>query len=491
MTATRRQFLAAACGTGAIQAAPSKRPNVLFIAVDDLRPTFGCYGNPAILSPNLDRLAAEGMRFDRAYCQQAVCAPSRVSLLSGTRPDTTRIYDLQTPLRKNMPDVVTLPQYLRQNGYETVALGKIYHHVQDDPEGWSVKPWVPPGTWTGKASYLEPASHQAIEERNAHLRAGARPGMGPAFESPDAPDNAYADGKTADRAIEELRRLKDRPFFLATGFYKPHLPFNAPKKYWDLYDPAKIDLGHMPEWPAGSPEVARAEWGELRDFAGLPASGPVSREMARKLIHGYSACVSFMDAQVGRVLKELDNLGLAQNTIVVLWGDHGWKLNDYGAWCKHTNFEIDTHAPLLLKVSGRKPGRPSTQALVEFVDIYPTLAQLCALPVPPHCEGLSMAPLLDNPGRPWKEAAYSQYPRGGDVMGYTLRSGRWRYTEWIARSKGTVTARELYDHSTGPLADRNLADDPKCAGEVKRLSALLGKGQGWRQVREQQQKRIG
>jgi iduronate 2-sulfatase len=484
VTATRRQFLAATCGAAVPQAAPVRRPNVLFIAVDDLRPTFGCYGNPGILSPNLDRLAAAGLRFDRAYCQQAVCAPSRASLLSGTRPDTTRIYDLQTPLRKNLPNVLTLPQHFRQNGYETVALGKIYHHPTDDAEGWSVKPWTPPGNWTGKASYLDPTSRDALEERDAHLPSGGRPGMGPAYEKPEVPDNAYPDGKTADRAIEELRRLKDRPFFLATGFYKPHLPFNAPKKYWDLYDPARIETDTQPDWPVGSPEVARSDWGELRSFVGMPAGGPVSREIARTLIHGYSACVSFMDAQVGRVLQELESLGLAQNTIVILWGDHGWKLNDYGAWCKHTNFEIDTHAPLLLKVPGRKLGGSSTAALVEFVDIYPTLAELCGLAVPAHCEGVSMAPLLDNPGRPWKEAAYSQYPRGGDLMGYTLRSGRWRYTEWIARGKGAVTARELYDHSSGPLAARNLAEDPGFAGEVKRLSALLDKGQGWRGVRE-------
>ncbi|MBN8731163.1 MAG: sulfatase [Acidobacteria bacterium] len=479
---TRREWLA--WGGGALaQGAQARRPNVLMIAVDDLRPSLGCYGNPGIRSPNLDRLAASGMRFDHAYCQQAVCAPSRASLLSGTRPDTTRIYDLQTPLRKNLPDVLTLPQFFRQNGYETVALGKIYHHTQDDPEGWSVKPWVPPGNWTGKAAYLDPASLRAMEERDARLSAGMRAGMGPAFERPDVADDDYPDGKTATRAISELRRLKDRPFFLATGFYKPHLPFNAPKKYWDLYDPGQFPAVTQPDWPAGSPEVARSDWGELRSFAGMPATGPVSPELARQLMHGYAACVSFMDAQVGRVLAELESLGLAGNTIVVLWGDHGWKLNDYGAWCKHTNFEIDTHAPLLLRAPGRKLGGRSTPALVEFVDIYPTLAELCGFQAPPHCEGLSMVPLLDKPGRRWKEAAFSQYPRGA-VMGYTLRSGRWRYTEWLDRARSSVKERELYDHSNGPLATRNLAAERAHAGEVSRLSALLDQGKGWRKVRQ-------
>ena len=304
---TRREWLA--WGGGALaRGAQARRPNVLMIAVDDLRPSFGCYGNPGIRSPNLDRLAASGMRFDHAYCQQAVCAPSRASLLSGTRPDTTRIYDLQTPLRKNLPDVLTLPQFFRQNGYETVALGKIYHHTQDDPEGWSVKPWVPPGNWTGKAAYLDPASLRAMEERDARLAAGMRAGMGPAFERPYVTDDDYPDGKTATHAIGELRRLRNSPFFLATGFYKPHLPFNAPKKYWDLYAPRPFPAVTQPDWPAGSPEVARSDWGELRSFAGMPATGPVSPDLARPLVQGYAACGSLMAAQGGRGIDRTNDV---------------------------------------------------------------------------------------------------------------------------------------------------------------------------------------
>ena len=470
--------------------------NVLFIAVDDLRPTLGCYGHKQILSPNLDRLAARGMRFDGAYCQQAVCAPSRMSLLSGTRPDTTGVYDLSTPLRKALPDVLTLPRHFRENGYETVSLAKIYHHEGDDPKGWSAPDWRPGGNWIGAKSYLDPESLRIVAESDARLaaereeakRKGAAlsgtPGYGPAYEHPSVPDNSYADGQTADRALQELRRLKDRPFFLAVGFYKPHLPFNAPKKYWDLYDPSSIKTVSVPDWPDGAPEIARSDWTELRRFSGIPAHGPVSDELARKLIHGYYACVSFMDAQVGRVLDELERLGLKQNTIVVLWGDHGWKLNDYGAWCKHTNYEIDTHVPLLLSVPGRTDKGRSTKALVEFVDIYPTLAELCGLRVPPHCEGVSMVPLLKRPELRWKEAAFSQYPREGNHMGYSLRRGQWRYTEWIRRDSGEVTARELYDHSSGPLAVRNLANDKEQTETVRRLSVLLDKGKGWRAVRE-------
>ncbi|MFN3324018.1 MAG: sulfatase [Bryobacteraceae bacterium] len=432
-------------------------------------------------SPNLDRLAATGMRFDAAYCQQAVCAPSRISLLSGARPDTTRVYDLVTPLRTVLPDLLTMPQHFRNSGYETVSLGKIYHHIDDDPRGWSVRPWRPETTW---ATYYDPESIRIIEERKAAAAPGQAPGRGPAYERPDVADHAYPDGQSADRAIEELRRLKDRPFFLAAGFLKPHLPFNAPKKYWDLYDPAKLRIATQPDWPADSPEIARSNWGELRNYAGIPATGKVSDRLARELIHGFAACVSYMDAQVGRVLAELDRLGLADNTIVVLWGDHGWKLNDYGAWCKHTNFEIDTHVPLLLRAPGRKLRGASTRALVEFVDVYPTLAELCGLEIPEHCEGTSMVPLLDNPRRSWKEAAFSQYPRQGNHMGYSLRHDRWRYTEWIHRETGEIAARELYDHASGPLAARNVAADAKHASTVRRLSALLDKGNGWRRVRK-------
>ncbi len=497
---TRRQFLSVSVApfiASCSRTAPARKMNVLFIAVDDLRPQLGCYGQQQIHSPNIDALAARGLRFDRAYCQQAVCAPSRISLLTGARPDTTKVYDLQTPISSVWPDVVSLPHHFKNNGYETVTLSKIYHHKGDDPQAWSAPDWRPQSDWGGGwRAYRDPASIETVRRHDAEVTAayekalqqGKKPrkpklGAGPPFEGPDVADNAYPDGMTADKAIAELQRLKDRPFFLATGFLKPHLPFNAPKKYWDLYDPADIRLPAVRSWPENAPQVALTNWGELRSYAGMPRQGPVDDDTARKLIHGYYACVSYTDAQIGRVLAELDRLGLRDNTIVILWGDHGWKLNDYGAWCKHTNFEIDTHVPMILSAPGQKTAGQSTRALVEYVDIYPTLAELCGLDIPAHCEGTSMAPLVADPNREWKKAAFSQYPRAGNMMGYSLHTGDWRYTEWIHRPTGEIRARELYDHSRGPIATENLAGKPKYAETVKRLSALLDKGQGWRKVR--------
>jgi iduronate 2-sulfatase len=477
----------AAAPTGA---APATRRNVLFIAVDDLRPQLGCYGRTQIKSPNIDRLAHEGLRFDRAYCQQAVCAPTRASLLTGTRPDTTQVWDLQTPLNTVRPDLVSIPHHFKRSGYETASLSKIYHHATEDPQAWTTPPWLPSGNWAGGwRGYRDPMSVLAAKQNDAALRARgitaqAQRGRGPAYEGPDVPDNAYQDGMTADKAIEELRRLQDKPFFLATGFLKPHLPFNAPKKYWDLYSPDDIELPSRSEWPEGMPKPAGSDWGELRAYTGIPQKGPVDEVTMRMLIHGYYACVSFMDAQVGRVLGELERLGLRQNTVVVLWGDHGWKLGDYGAWCKHTNLELDTHVPLILSVPGQKNAGGATSALVEYVDIYPTLVEACGLEIPAQCEGKSMMPLLEDPKRKWKAAAFSQYPRGKDLMGYSIRTERWRYTEWITRSNGMVTARELYDHSMSDVTSANLAELPEHASTVKELAAMLDKGKGWRKVRE-------
>lgn len=482
---SRRGFLGAAAAP--LLKASAARPNVLMIAVDDLRPELGCYGQQRIRSPHIDSLAARGLRFDRAYCQQAVCAPTRASLMSGARPDSTRIWDLQTPLNTVRPDLLTLPQFYRKNGYQTVSLGKIYHHRNEDPEGWSAPPWIPQSDWAGGwRAYRDPQS-ALIEQQMEQMRKEGRmtrEGRGPAYEMPDVPDDAYPDGMTASKAIEELRRLRGQPFFLAAGFVKPHLPFNAPRKYWDLYKPEDLHLPERRDWPEGMPPLAGSAWGELRSYGGVPEKGPVDELTFRMLIHGYYACVSYMDAQVGRLLRELDVLGLRENTIVVLWGDHGWKLGDYGAWCKHTNFEIDTRVPLILSAPGQRSAGAGSAALVEFVDIYPTLAELCGLPVPRHCEGLSMKPLLEDPRRPWKAAAFSQYPRGKDVMGYTLRSGPYRYTEWLRRPGDTVIERELYDLTAGSTPSTNLAGQPRQEVTVRSLSALLDKGRGWRAVRD-------
>ena len=455
--------------------------NVLFVVYDDLRPELGCYGKEQIISPNIDDLARDGILFERAYCQQAVCAPSRASVLSGCRPDTTQIYDLKTPLRSVMPDVVSLPQHFRNNGYKTVSIGKVYHHRTDDLQGWSKEPLQTRGDWQGRG-YL---TDEAIEnmEKNAEImreRGDNRTGVGPAFEAADVPDNAYHDGMEADAAIRELKLLKDDPFFLAVGFHKPHLPFNSPMKYWNLYDPGSINLAENPFAPEGVTQYSLTNFGELRGYFGMPKEGPVPDELARTLIRAYYACVSYVDAQMGRVIAELERLKLRENTVIIMWGDHGWKLGEHASWCKHTNFEIDARAPMIISVPGMKGNGNRTHALAEFVDMYPTLCDLCDLEIPEHTEGLSLVPVMQDPDRSWKEAAFSQYPRGR-VMGYTMRTDRYRYTEWIDRRSGDVRARELYDHQGDPQENVNAIDRPKYAEDVKKLEATMKRG--WKAVR--------
>lgn len=490
------------------QPAPSGRPNVLFIAVDDLRPELPCYGAAHIKAPHISRLASEGTVFAHAYCQQAVCSPSRTSLLTGLRPDSTRVYDLDTHFRNTVPDVVTLPQHFKAHGYFTQGMSKIYHGGLDDPLSWSV-PWVGGGTPPAPAlprvaGYYTPENIAQLqgEEKDAarkrqelrrqlgralkHSESSRFAVRGPAYEAPDIPDEQTHDGATAVLAAETLRKLKsqDQPFFLAVGFIKPHLPFIAPKRYWDLYDPAAIELAPNPFAPVGSPPWALANSGELRSYRGIPGGRePVPEALARTLKHGYLACVSFLDAQVGRVLSALEAQGLADNTLVILWGDHGWKLGEHGEWCKHTNYENDTRAPLILRLPGQRAAGRTSERLVEFVDIYPTLCEVCGLSRPGHLEGSSFAALVERPDRPWKRAAFSQYPRayeGRPLMGYTLRSERYRFVEWVSPSVPVPQAPdgvvELYDHQTDPREDRNIAADPALAPVVKEFREWLRAG---------------
>ena len=453
---------------GTADAAPQK-PNILFIAVDDLRPELGCYGRTYIKSPNIDRIAKQGITFNRAYCQQAVCSPSRSSLLTGTRPDTTKVWDLVTHFRDALPNVVALPQHFKQNGYFVQGMGKIYHPGFDDERSWSV-PWQTPKA----PNYAKTQTAEVKDEDKS------KPKGGPAFESADVPDNFYKDGMVADLAVSTLRGLskKSGPFFLAVGFARPHLPFVSPKKYWDLYNPAQIELAPNPYHPKDAPEYALSNSGELRNYTNMPAEGPIPDSLARQLKHGYYAAVSYTDAQIGKVLDELDRLGLRKNTIIVLWGDHGWKLGEHGEWCKHSNVENDANAPLLLSVPGMKNAGKHTNALVEFVDVYPTLSELAGLPLPAHLEGLSAKPLLDDPNRSWKTAAFSQYPRKG-LMGYSMRTDRYRFTVWVGRNDHSkIDAVELYDHTTDPQENINVAKLPANAELVKRLMDQWR--QGWR-----------
>lgn len=465
--------------TSAAEAAPTKF-NVLFVAVDDLRPELGCYGKKYIHSPNIDRIAKAGLLFRRAYCQQAVCSPSRSSLLTGARPDTTQVWDLRTHFRKALPDVVTLPEHFKNHGYFVQGMGKIYHLGYDDPRSWSV-PWTNP----------EKAMFALREHQTVFVRKRAAAQQSPArasairiapFEAADVEDNMYHDGALADdavRALRDIQRKQSKPFFLAVGFIRPHLPFVAPKRYYDLYDPARIELARNPFFPKGAPAFAMVGAGELMAYDGI-RSGHQPDELARQLKHGYFAAVSYMDAQVGRLLDELESLKLADSTIVVLWGDHGWKLGEHDSWCKHTNTENDANAPLLISVPGMQNPGSETDALVEFVDIYPSLAALAGLPLPAHLEGCSFVPLLEDPGRIWKPAAFSQYPRevgGQQLMGYSMRTDRYRFTRWVERKNhNRVRALELYDHQTDPEENMNVADDADRQKLIEQLTKQLLEG---------------
>jgi arylsulfatase A-like enzyme len=451
--------------SGAMAADRPAKPNILFIAVDDLRPELGCYGVPVVQSPNIDRLAKKGMVFDRAYCQQAVCSPSRTSLLTGTRPDTTKVWNLSTHFRKAQPDIVTLPQLFRENGYFTKAMGKIFHHGLDDQPSWSVPTFYP--------NAPHGAGPRAVDPDGAQVEL-SKSGRGPVVEKVDGPDNSLHDGELADMAVKALADLKQKkePWLLAVGFIKPHLPFNAPKKYFDQYDPAKIPLAPNPFFPIGAPKYAVGPGGEVGSYSGVPAVRPFKEDFARKLKLGYYACVSYMDAQVGRVLDELERQGLSTNTIVILWGDHGWKLGEHQAWAKHTNVENDTRAPLMIYVPGMANAGKHTGALVEFVDVYPTLAELAGLPLPKTLEGTSLKPLLDDPQKAWKTAAFSQYPRGENLMGYTMRTDRYRLTRWVNRKDHSkVDAVELYDHLTDPQENTNVVNVAANQAILEKLTA--------------------
>lgn len=463
----------------------ARRKNVLFIAVDDLRPELGCYGHPMVKSPNIDSLAKKGVLFERTYCQQAVCGPTRASLLTGKRPDTTKVYDLKTHIRTTMPDVVALQQHFKNHGYFSEGMGKLFHGGLEDEASYSVPHRNPKGAQYALEENLkllkEGGKQSEKDGGDGEVKARLR---GPATECADVPDDAYLDGKLAQMAIDSLNRLapkataknaKDRqPFFLGVGFRKPHLPFCAPKKYWDLYDRARIPLPY-PEKPKNAPDIAFTTWGELRSYSDIPDVGKCDEAKTKELIHGYYACVSFTDAQVGKLVAELDRLDLRKDTIVIVWGDHGWKLGEYSQWSKHTNFELDTHVPMIIS----DPDYPTgvrVNALTEFVDIYPTLSELCGLPVAKDLEGASMVPLMNDPGKPWKKAAFSQYPRPHGMMGYSLRTDQYRYTEWIDQKTNEVKEKELYDLKNDPLCKESIVYKPEHKDLIARLHEMMKAG---------------
>lgn len=497
---TRAEFLRA---IGAGLAVRPRRPNVLFIAVDDLRPELGVYGAGHVKSPHIDALGRSGTVFTRAYCQQALCNPSRASMLTGLRPDTLRVWNLQTDFRTTRPDAVTLPQRLKQNGYHAVNVGKLFHNIFPDPVSFSEPDLRIPGyPFDPDAVYRSASEVAAIEARKKQITAAGNQARhidqygewylkNNATEAPDVPDNAYFDGAQTDAAIAKMARLQKAgtPFFFGVGYYRPHLPFNAPKRYWDLYDREKIPLAPDPFLPDGAAPMGHNMNRELRgyrDFADAPRpdQGPVTEAQARLLRHGYLASVSYVDAQIGRLLAALERTGLAENTIVVLWGDHGWKLGEHNGWGKMTNHEIDTRVPLIVRAPGMRPG--VCHGLVESVDIYPTVCELTGVERAAELEGQSLVPLLRAPGRRGKSAVFSQYlrdgiwvaPDGVPYMGYAIRTERYRYVEWNKWPEGTLVAKELYDLQRDPREDVNVAGRPEERAVMAGLAARLRTG--WR-----------
>ena len=475
----------AMAATAAVRAAePAERPlNVLLLVSDDCRAVQGCY-NGATKTPHIDRLAARGLRFDRAYCQYPLCNPSRASFLTGLRPDTTKVYENATQFRQNVPNIVTMPQLFKQNGYFVARVGKLYHYGVpkqigtnglDDPVSWEkvVNP-------RGRDCDDEDKIFSIIAGEKARVATGTREYGGTlSWLAADGDDIEQTDGKIAQEACRLLRENQDRAFFLAVGFFRPHTPYVSPKKYFSLYPPQQLALAKV---PAGDREGKPAA--ALTVF---PPHYGMDEELQRAVTQAYYASVSFMDTQFGVVLSELERLGLERNTVVVFISDHGYHLGEHGQWQKMTVFEEAARVPLIVAAPGMKAAGQATARLAELVDVYPTVADLCGLPVPKELEGTSLRPLLEDPRRPWKAGAFTQVihrPRGGradggrpggeTAMGRSLRTERYRYTEWSEGRHGV----ELYDHQADPHEWRNLADDPQSAAVVRELKERLQAG--WR-----------
>jgi iduronate 2-sulfatase len=456
-------LILSACASVADRSPP--RPNILFIMVDDLRPQFAAYGRTGMVTPALDQLAEEGVVFKRAFVNVPVCGASRASLMTGLRPTSTRFVNFLSRADVDAPGVSILPAHLKTAGYTTLSLGKILHVEADSAAAWSRPPWRPQQNEavfdaTSPRNYLDPVNIEA--DRDEDSKRGAP------FERSDVADNAYFDGMISEQAIRELAVLSENstPFFLAVGFLKPHLPFNAPEKYWGLYDPAAISLAAFDEMPTDAPTEAKHQWGELRNYRGVPdAPEPVSTEMARELRHGYYAATSYADAQIGKLLQALDELKLAENTIVVLIGDHGWSLGEHGLWAKHSPFDVATHTPLIIRAPGIESGEAN--GLVEFVDIYPTLLAMTGTRPPDHLQGTSVFDMLNDPASPGKTAVFPRCKKSENV-----RTDQYSYTEFRTED-GELISHMLYDSVNDPHETVNLADESGHTEDVSRLRHLI------------------
>ena len=446
----------------AADAPSARRPNILFIGIDDLRPELGVYGSSQAKTPNIDKLAGEGVRFERAYCQVALCNPSRASLLSGRRPNSTRVYDLKTHFREALPDVLTLPQAFRQAGYRSWSLGKVFHGNLFDPPSWSEEPFLP-----------ERRLIYALEENQEAHKPRVK---GPVTESADVSDDGYRDGLLTERAIELLRDAGEEPFFLALGYFKPHLPLAAPARYWALHPLESISLAANPEPPRDAPACATRSSGELQQYSGVPPTDELPDALARELIRAYHSCVSYVDAQVGRVLAALEESGHAQDTIVVLWSDHGWYLGEHGQWAKMGVHELGLRVPLIVRAPGSERAGLVSQAIVELVDLYPTLCELAGVPAPAQLEGQSFARALTGATGGGRAVAFSEHHSPSE-RAYSVRTERWRLNSWVSVETGREIAIELYDLAQDPFEDVNLGLDAQHRGIVEELRVYLR--QGW------------
>lgn len=467
---TRRDFLstsfkagAAAFTTGLL---PKRRAdaegqyNVLFIIADDLRPLLGCYGHPEIHTPNIDRIADQGTLFNRTYCQYPLCSPSRISMMTGMRVETTQIRNNRTDLRKTLPEAVTLPQHFKTHDYHTQSLGRVFTlpSLQDDRYSWSVPSWRPIYIPYDKADT-------------------------PSWQILDVTDDELEDGKIANRAVEVLQQIKNQRFFLTLGFYQPHLPHKIPRKYFELYDDQTLNLPASSKPPKDAPTRALNNWNAIRTYQDLPSgTDPLSDAKTLDLIRAYAAATSYMDAQIGRVLSQLDSLGLTENTVIVFCGDHGYHLGDHGMWGKQTLFDVSLRSPLIVSVPGQQSNR--TEALSELVDIYPTLCDTCQLPIPSGLEGLSLMPVIEQPTHPWKTAVFSQFgsvERGGS----SIRTEQYRYTEWGENGESGI---ELYDYDVDPNETVNIANLPENAELITQLSEQLHAG--WQAALPEMQEQV-
>jgi iduronate 2-sulfatase len=452
--------IAAVCNA-AIASETTLKPNVLFIAVDDLKPILGCYGDTTAITPSIDRLAARGTVFLNAQCQWPVCGPTRASLMTSLRPEATGVMDLKTSMRAKNPDVLTLPQHFRNNGYATAGAGKIY-----DPRCVDDKKTLDAPSWSVPFAQLPYHKTKYNTEKRFAL-------------APDVADEDLADGQIALSGLGLMRQLRksDQPFFLAVGFKKPHLPFIAPKKYWNLYRRDQFKLASHQGGIKNASGHSLHNSPEFRGYEAAPKNGVIPDELQREAIHGYYACTSYIDTQIGLLLDELDKLGLRDNTIVVLWGDHGFHLGDHGMWGKHSTLEQAARVPLIICPPNGKATR-TTSSPVEFTDIFPTLCEFSGLEMPKQIAGRSLVSLMDGTKKRVRDGALTVFKSKG-CTGYLYRTERYRYTEWINNKFGKIAAAELYDYETDPLETKNLASEPKY-GEIRSRLAeqMRADGQG-------------